>query len=111
MLMPGGKPMNKKILLVSILSLVMLLTISFASAINTNNIDADKKESPLYRIRTRRVIGEKIGVIIENIRTNFLVERIFFLQSPLPRRTRLWPTTPGMTVVSCPTCGIAVCKC
>jgi hypothetical protein len=74
--------MNKKILFVSILSLVMLLTISFASAINMNNVDTDNKESPLFGIRTRRAITEKITNVIDNIRTKFLGERIFFL--PLP---------------------------
>lgn len=35
--------MKKKILLVSILAVFMLLSISFASAIQTNNVDIDKK--------------------------------------------------------------------
>ena len=52
--------MKKKILLVSILATFMLVAISFAAAVNTNN-SADKKESPLYRLRTRRAIEEKIS--------------------------------------------------
>ena len=95
--------MNKKILLISILSFLMLLTISFASAINTNTTDIERKESPLYRIRIRRAIGEKITIIIENIRTKFLGERIFFLPPPL-QRTTSWPTTQELTYLSCPTC-------
>jgi hypothetical protein len=71
--------MNKKILVVSISVVFMLVTISYASAINANNIDTEKKESPLYRIRTRRTITEKIGLIVENIKTKFLGERMFFL--------------------------------
>ncbi|HEY0087970.1 MAG TPA: hypothetical protein VGB37_03955 [Candidatus Lokiarchaeia archaeon] len=72
--------MNKKILLVSILSILMLVTISFASAINTENLNEVKnKESPLFKIRTRSAIGEKIGHIIKNIKAKFIGERIFFL--------------------------------
>jgi hypothetical protein len=71
--------MNKKILLFSIVAVFMLLTISFASAINTNNTYNERKESPLFRIRTRRAITEKITNRIDNIKTNFLGERIFFL--------------------------------
>ena len=57
--------MNKKILLVSILSFLMLLTISFASAIDINTSDVERKESPLFGIRTKRAITEKINDIIE----------------------------------------------
>ena len=73
--------MRKKILLVSILVVFMLVTISFASAINANNIDTEKKESPLYRIRTQRAIREKIGLVIGNIMTKILGKRIFFIPS------------------------------
>ena len=59
--------MNKKIFLISILAVFMLVTISFASAINSNTTNVEKKESPLYRIRTRLAIGEKIGQIFKNI--------------------------------------------
>ncbi|HEY0089047.1 MAG TPA: hypothetical protein VGB37_09390 [Candidatus Lokiarchaeia archaeon] len=57
----------------------MLVTISFASAINSNTTNVEKKESPLYRIRTRLAIGEKIGQIFKNIKTKFLGDRMFFL--------------------------------
>jgi hypothetical protein len=70
--------MKKKILLVSILATFMLVAISYATAVNTTN-SVDKKESPLYGIRTRRAIEEKISKIVENIKTNFIGERIFFL--------------------------------
>jgi hypothetical protein len=73
--------MNKKILLFSIVSVFMLVAISYAAAINTTN--TEKKDSPLYRIRTKRAITEKISEIIENIKTRFLGNRIFFL--PLQR--------------------------
>ena len=69
--------MKKKILIVSILTVCMMVTITYASAINTNTTDAEKKESPLYRIRARQAIGERISQIFENIKTKFLGERIF----------------------------------
>ena len=71
--------MNKKILLVSILSLVMLLTISFASAINTNTIDIERKETPLFKIRFGKAFTNEMRNIIEKIKTRFLGERIFFI--------------------------------
>lgn len=72
--------MNKKILVVSILAVFMQVAISFASAISSNTArTAKKKESPLYGIRTRRAIRERLGRIIENIKTKFQGDRIFFL--------------------------------
>jgi len=71
--------MKKKILLVSILAVFILLSISYASAVNTNSIkNNEKKESPLFTIRIRRAIGEKIGNIISNVKARFLGDRIFF---------------------------------
>ena len=70
--------MNKKLLVVSILAVFMLLAISMASAVNTTTT-VKKKESPLFGIRTRQAIGEKIGDIIENIKTKYIGERVFFL--------------------------------
>ena len=69
--------MNKKILLFSILAVFMLVAISYATAINT--ADSKKKESPLWKIRTRGAITSNIEDIIENIKTKFLGERMFFL--------------------------------
>ena len=72
--------MNKKILVVSILSIFILVAISFATTVSSNTTKTnDKKESPLYRIRTRRAIRERLGRIIENIKTKFQGDRIFFL--------------------------------
>ncbi|HEY0087969.1 MAG TPA: hypothetical protein VGB37_03950 [Candidatus Lokiarchaeia archaeon] len=72
--------MNKKILLFGIFAVLMLVTITFASAINTSNTtNIEKKESPLFKIRIRLAIGEKIGQIFENIKTKFLGDRIFII--------------------------------
>ncbi|MGF3584624.1 MAG: hypothetical protein ACQXXD_02780 [Thermoplasmatota archaeon] len=69
--------MNKKILVVSILTILMLVTISFATAVtsNTNTTNSKKKESPLFKIRTELAIGERIKDLV----TRFLGQRIFFL--------------------------------
>ena len=72
--------MNKKILVVSILAVFTLVAISFATAVSSNTVKTnDKKESPLYSIRTRRAIGERLGKIIDYIKTRFLGDRLFFL--------------------------------
>ena len=55
----------------------MLLTISFATA--TQNTNIEQKESPLYKIRTKNAIGEKIGKLVNQIKTKFLGERFFWL--------------------------------
>jgi len=100
--------MNKKLLVFSVLTVFMLIAISFASAINTNTAKSfEKKESPLYDIRTRRAIREKIG----NIITRFVGEQMFFLPfqwtifiKHISKESDAWPT--GFTYPSCRTyCG------
>jgi len=70
--------MNKKFVVLGILAVLMLLTISLASAINTQT-NVEKKESPLYKIRTKLAIGEKISQIFQNIKIKFLGERLFLI--------------------------------
>jgi hypothetical protein len=74
--------MNKKILILSLLAVFMLVSISFVSAAEMNT-DVEKKESPLFGIRTAKAINEKIGRIIDNIRTKFIGEKLFFIPSVL----------------------------
>ncbi len=64
--------MNKKIVMFIILAVFVLVSISLTSAVTTNT---HKKESPLYKIRTRLAIGERI----QNIKARFIRDRIFFL--------------------------------
>jgi hypothetical protein len=72
--------MNKKIML-GIFTVFLLVGLSFVvSGIHTNKTII--KESPLYRIRTKRAISEKIL----EIKTKFLQNRIFF-QLPLLLKT------------------------
>jgi hypothetical protein len=70
--------MNKKILIGIFLAVFLLVSISFVSSAEVNN-DVEKKESPLYRLRTKRAITEKISEIVKNIKTKFLGERLYFL--------------------------------
>ena len=70
--------MKKKIMLIGFLAIIMLLTITFTTAIGTNTT-SEQKESPLYKIRTRQKINEKINEVLKQIKTKFLGERIFLL--------------------------------
>ena len=55
--------------------ITILLTVSIATAITPTDSKKQKGESPLYKIRTKNAIKEKI----QNIKTRFLGERIFFI--------------------------------
>ena len=75
----------KKIAIIGFLITLMLLTISFATAINTNNsTNFEKKESPLFKVRTKLAIGEKIANIFKLIKIRHLKlftysKRAFFI--------------------------------
>jgi hypothetical protein len=78
--------MNKKILIGSLLAVFMLVAISYATAVKTT--DVEKKESPLFSIRIKRAIGEKISAIIKDIKTKFLGERLNFIPTQWLRYNR-----------------------
>jgi len=70
--------MNKKIIIGSILAVLMLVTISFSAAAISNQptaVEKKKNVSPLFGIRTKNAIGEKLN----NFKAKFLGERIFFI--------------------------------
>jgi len=73
----GSWNMDKKILAIGcICAVVLLVAISFASAISTNTVKpVERKDSPLFRIRVRKAIREKMG----NLISSFIGERVFFL--------------------------------
>lgn len=71
--------MNKKILIVSILAVFTLVAISFASAVSTQTANTTKKESPLFGVRTRRAIGDRLKELKENIKAKYVCERLVFL--------------------------------
>jgi hypothetical protein len=72
--------MNKKITIISILAVLMLIAIALSATVSSNATNTDKKESPLWRIRTKREINEKLENIINNIKASFIGEgRAFFI--------------------------------
>ena len=71
--------MIKKNLLMSILACIILVSTIFASSVGSNNcINTEKKETPLYKIRARMAINDRIGEIFQQIKSSFFGERIFF---------------------------------
>ena len=74
----GGK-MKSKLLVVSILAVFILLVISVVSVVGYNTSKPIRKESPLFGIRTRRVVKERIDEVIDNIKTKYVGERVFLL--------------------------------
>ena len=68
--------MNKKIIFFGILAVFILTTISFASALGTSSKrPVVKKESPLFGIRAKQAVKERVT----EIKSSFLDERIFIL--------------------------------
>ena len=68
--------MNKKIAIVSILTIFMLVAISFASVAGIDDENKTKRRvSPLFRIRSNNLFREKL---IENFKVGFLKNRLFF---------------------------------
>ena len=85
--------MNKKIMVFSILAVFILVAISFTSVVGFNNEKTnDKKESPLYKIRTGKFIGKRLWDIIDFIKTRFLGGRIFWIPFQLVRN--LYKSSP-----------------
>jgi len=79
--------MNKKIIIISILAVLMLMAISFVTAVGTKKTE-EKKESPLFGIRTQRAVNVNIPISKEkifNIVANFLKNRIFIVPTFLKK--------------------------
>ena len=73
--------MKKKLIIGSILAVFLLITISIVTAVGSETT-TETKESPLFRIRARQAISERVGDIIWNIYANFLGEsRLVFVPS------------------------------
>jgi len=70
--------MSKKLLLISLLAVLMLVSLSFISSALVIK-DFERKESPLYQIRTKKTISENVEEIVNKLNARFLGERIFFL--------------------------------
>ena len=93
----------------SILAVLILVAISFTSAISMQTADEDEKlGSPLFRIRTQQAIKEKIN----EIKAKFIENRVFLFpfhflmdENDLPVRFRLVqkpPNTAGWRTCWCP---------
>ena len=69
--------MNKKILIISLLTITMFIAISFASAVgsNTSKTLVKKENSPLFGIRTKKVIKDRL----EEIKTNYISDRLYLI--------------------------------
>ena len=75
--------MKKKVLIGCISAIFMLIAISYAVAANTNIANAERKESPLYSIRVKQTICQRIGEIMEKLEVSFLGESKIFFVSPV----------------------------
>ena len=53
--------MNNKILVGSIVSVAILILVSFTSVVGYRSVDSDVKASPLFNIRSSRAIDEESG--------------------------------------------------
>ena len=85
--------MKKKLIIGSILAVLMLTTLSFVSVVGS--VTTEKKESPLYKIRTKRVIYRTLGEIYGKIITKFQGREFFSL--PLNLLMREYPPYACMT--------------
>ena len=56
-----------------------LVAISFSTAVSSNTTTDEKRESPLFRVRARRAINERLDELKEIIKSKFIGERLFFL--------------------------------
>jgi len=91
----------KKIVWIYILAVIMLVAVSYVSAVTANSAESiQKKESPLYRVRSKIAISEKIATLINMVKSRFLGERIFFLRFDrlsyeTPILSKEWHTNDG----------------
>ena len=101
--------MNKKIVLGSIAAVIMLMTISFATAVTTQNTQT--RESPLYKIRTKLAIGERIQNLKANIKARFVGvvgDRLLFV--PLLNRLSYEDDESFSVAITLFTCPWMCCK-
>ena len=105
--LPGWKN-KKRIVIISIIAVFLLIAISFSTALSTNSNTEENKETPLFKIRIRRVIGEKLEKIGEYIKTKFIGARLFFLPFQWIKNqifeNELVTDQPRCTYDSTPTC-------
>jgi hypothetical protein len=97
------KRMKRKLIIGSILAVFLIMTTSIGSVMGSETKNTETKESPLWKVRTRQAITEKIGNIIESIRTSFVSgDRAIFvpLFENIRNENRLFSV--ALTIFTCP---------
>lgn len=84
----------------------MLVTISMTTAVN---IKKEKKETPLFKIRTRESIKNKGDTIKEKIRSHFIYNRVFFVPLKIPLTKLIQKIRNNFDLVSCTDCSYWTC--
>jgi len=99
--------MNKKILTISILAIFMLIAISFITTVSSNTTST-KRETPLFKIRTKLAIGERIKYLvtrfIETRGVSLLPSLLFKDQPDRLLTTHQWT---DCSTIGCKNCGYA----
>jgi len=71
--------MNKKMVVGSLSIVLLIISLSFISVAISDT--TKQNESPLYKIRTKKAIGDNFRELMENIRSNYLDEKNFLIFS------------------------------
>jgi len=102
--------MNRKLMIGSALAVLMLVAISFASGFSSGTTNAGKKDSPLYMIRTKIYLGEKIGRILEEVKTRFIGDRISLFSCLLNFEDRVLAPCSLISSVPASCCPVSICN-
>ena len=68
--------MNKKILCLCMVAVGIIALATITSAVGFQSIEKEKKESPLFRIRTNLAISQKLNEIKEKIKSKFIINKL-----------------------------------
>jgi hypothetical protein len=95
--------MKKMVIIGSILAVFLMMTISLVSVVGSETNTAETKESPLWRLRTRQAVREKIGRLMENIKASFFSgDRAIFVPFFENIRNENRLISVALTVFTCP---------
>jgi hypothetical protein len=62
----------------AVLAVFLMMTVSFVSVVGSETNTIETKESPLYKIRTKRAISEKVGALLKNIIAKYDISNMLF---------------------------------
>ena len=103
--------MNKKILCLCMGAVGIIVLATFTSVVGLQTINAEKKESPLFAIRSGTTIGEETKNIKEKIIARFIQNRLFLLMPSIneqnPTTRNLLEIKTGFTCVIYASCRMA----